>query len=132
MMTTTMRLVFLSACLLAYSAIGHATGYEDSTHVFVGYVYSVRNHEEDRAEGKDTVYTAKMIIKDVEKGSSFEPDNIVTFMFWKVKKRKDGYNGDMGQSEILKAHTQARVYVSKTDSGQLRLLNPMGWEKVSY
>lgn len=139
-MTKMLRTLLVPALVLLHVSLAHASLpphssknlSEEASHIFVGYVYSVANHEERRSEGVDAIHTAKMIVKDVEKGEGFDPDNIVSFQFWQAKKRPDRWGGDNGQTALLPPHTQARIYLLKTETGQLLLLSPEGWQKISY
>ncbi len=102
-----------------------------STHMLTGYVYFLSDYEVDAPGGKDSLYAARMIVHDSEKGG-FVRNNIVQFAFRRVKTRVSGWTGPTGQSVVIKPHKAVRVWLSQDAQGNLHLLEPNGWLYDDY
>lgn len=102
-----------------------------ATHMLTGYVYRLTDNEVDVPDGKDSTYTAKMLVHNSEKGG-FVQNDIVKFTFSRAKTRVSGWTGSPGQSVVIKPHKTVRVWLSQDARGNLSLLEPNGWQYTDY
>ena len=102
-----------------------------SSHILTGYVYLVTDYEIAAPGGRDSFYTAKMLVHRSEKGG-FVQGNIVKFSFKRVKTRASGWAGPTGQFAVIKPHKTVQVWLSQDAQGNLHLLEPNGWLYSDY
>lgn len=137
-----MKLMFylFSAVLISYTSLANAALPNlseqelslQASHVLTGYIYHVNEYPEvTRKDGKDKIYSAKMLVYNSEKGG-FGRNNVIRFFFWKALTRNNGWVGPIGQSTVVDPHKTVRVWLRQDIDGHLHLLEPNGWKIVTY
>jgi hypothetical protein len=104
-----------------------------ASYIATGYVTSFQKAYQDVSYGCNVfLYTVKMLVTSVEKGSDITNGQTISFHYWKAESRGSGsgWCGD-GQYGTVKRFDIIKAYLSlDMETGQLRLLNPNGFDIV--
>jgi len=103
---------------------------ELATHIVTGHVTSVKSQVVQVGSGmSNSVYTVKMIVGTVDKGSTLQQGQMIAFQFYKPKARPHGWAGPQGQNGMIQTNTTIRAFL-KQDGQNYTLLMPNGFEKL--
>lgn len=117
----------------AVPPLSEATRREIATHIVTGHVTSVKSEVVQIGPGMtNAVFTVKMIVDVVEKGTSLQQGQMIAFQFWKVRARPHGWAGPQGQNGMIQTNTAIRAFLKQDphSAENFTLLVPNGFDKL--
>lgn len=119
-----MKLLLMLAMLLALPPLSPPEREKQAVIIATGVVASQTEKVENVENGTNSVYTVQFAPDRVIKGKA--PSNL-SFTYWRLKKRPQGWAGPVGQNEALSKGQKATVFLTGDEKGY-RLLEPNGWD----